>query len=386
MKIFGNYLIFDKKWVSYKTKYKKALNVLPVKSSGECWIKTQKTDFYGLQCNAVLLFEDDKLLEVKLQIEDYSFTKTCRTLDDHFNSKKKDDGRRYFTKKMHIDVMPEGVTITSRKASLYATPFNKGLKYVSNLVDKTTLTAFVTVLLIGLYMTYDTAYVFYNSSSSVSPFKVFAEKEKVNQELTEGYVAWLNFPDTSIDYPVMQGKTNSEFLNKNPYGEYSLSGSIFLDSRLSYDFSDSYCLIYGHHMSNNYMFGALDLYYDEEYFKQHSVGTLKVGDITYRLDVFALADDDANTYVIFDPEGSRDLLTYLKNTAKIYYTPINNHILGMSTCKDPGSTARTIVFATMTPIEVEEEVKELTPEEIVKQQLEKEREEMEQQQSEGVEE
>lgn len=42
-------------------------------------------------------------------------------------------------------------------------------------------------------------------------------------------VAWLTIDDTKIDYPVMQGKDNTEYLNKDPYGDYALAGSIFLD-------------------------------------------------------------------------------------------------------------------------------------------------------------
>ncbi|MBR1845920.1 MAG: class B sortase, partial [Oscillospiraceae bacterium] len=63
----------------------------------------------------------------------------------------------------------------------------------------------------------------------------------------------------------MQGETNGKYLNTDPYGEYSLSGSIFLDSRNAGDFSDSYSLVYGHHMADGMMFGALDAFFDEGY-------------------------------------------------------------------------------------------------------------------------
>ena len=36
-------------------------------------------------------------------------------------------------------------------------------------------------------------------------------------------VAWLTVDDTNIDYPVMQGEDNNEYLNKDPFGDYFFS-------------------------------------------------------------------------------------------------------------------------------------------------------------------
>ena len=90
-------------------------------------------------------------------------------------------------------------------------------------------------------------------------------------------VGWLTVDGTSIDYPVMQGGNNLTFLNRNPYGEFSLSGSIFLDSRNSPDFSDEYSIIYGHHMAYGKLFGALDAFLDETYTSSHRSRTLLIG-------------------------------------------------------------------------------------------------------------
>ena len=54
----------------------------------------------------------------------------------------------------------------------------------------------------------------------------------------DGQVAWLCIDDSYIDFPVMQGKTNFDYLNRDPYGNYQLSGSIFLDYSNSSDMSD----------------------------------------------------------------------------------------------------------------------------------------------------
>ena len=41
-------------------------------------------------------------------------------------------------------------------------------------------------------------------------------------------VGWLTVDDTHIDYPVVQGENDMEYINKDVYGEFALPGSIFL--------------------------------------------------------------------------------------------------------------------------------------------------------------
>ena len=105
----------------------------------------------------------------------------------------------------------------------------------------------------------------------------------------------------------MQGKTNAEYLNKDPYGEFSLSGSIFLDNRNDKTFSDPYSLLYGHHMEYGAMFGALDEYKDKSYFEAHRTGLLTVtnGD-EYNIRFFAACKAQATEKVIFDPPKSNN--------------------------------------------------------------------------------
>ncbi len=58
---------------------------------------------------------------------------------------------------------------------------------------------------------------------------------------------WLTIEGTHIDYPVVQGEDDMTYINKNVFGEFALTGSIFLSCLNSPDFSDPYNLIYGHH-------------------------------------------------------------------------------------------------------------------------------------------
>ena len=46
--------------------------------------------------------------------------------------------------------------------------------------------------------------------------------------INKDVAGWITIDDTHIDYPVVQGKDDMEYINKDVYGEFSLSGSIFL--------------------------------------------------------------------------------------------------------------------------------------------------------------
>ena len=226
------------------------------------------------------------------------------------------------------------------------------LRLADNILDKILALALLIVLLIGVYFVYDTAYVFYHASADrvayYRPGSDSEELESSQRPFTDDYVAWLSLDDTGIEHPVMQGQTNSEYLNKDPYGDYSLSGSIFLDSRNAKDFSDSYCLIYGHHMSDNLMFGALDRYFDESYFLSHRNGKLILNDCEYRIEIFAVLMTDAGVEALFEPSGSEAVVELAAEQSTFYLEPANNHILALSTCRDAGSSARTVVLATLT--------------------------------------
>ena len=103
------------------------------------------------------------------------------------------------------------------------------------------------------------------------------------QNINADVCAWLTIDDTGIDYPVVRGKDDMEYINKDVYGNFALSGSIFLSSANQPDFTDPYNLIYGHHMSNGAMFGDVVEFTDEAYFTAHETGTLYLPEETSRL-------------------------------------------------------------------------------------------------------
>ena len=55
---------------------------------------------------------------------------------------------------------------------------------------------------------------------------------------------WLTLDHTKIDYPVVQGTDNFEYLEKDVLGNPSVAGSIFLDAKSDRNFHDFYTVIY----------------------------------------------------------------------------------------------------------------------------------------------
>lgn len=242
----------------------------------------------------------------------------------------------------------------------------KMIRILDKIEDYFILLLCVLLLLTGVYSCYDSFCVYYGADDkSLLKFQPGSTATESDRPITHDMVAWLSIDDADIEFPIVQGKDNVEYLNKDVYGDYSLSGSIFLDSRNSYDFSDEYSLVYGHHMENQKMFGKLDKYLDENFFKKHRTGTLTVVswssddainyDIVkeYQIDIFAVMEVMATESSIFGPTEVpiSDTWAYAKSNADILDMSgidESKQLLGLSTCKYPDTNDRTVIMATLT--------------------------------------
>ncbi|MBO4604703.1 MAG: class B sortase [Clostridiales bacterium] len=220
-------------------------------------------------------------------------------------------------------------------------------KTLNTIYDDLLILALVLILLVVIYSAYDTGYIFKQAADdSYTRFR----PDRVNaagieeSPITDAMVGWVTIDGTPIDYPIMQGDDNLEYLNKDPAGNYSLSGSIFLDSRNSPDFTDPYSVIYGHHMQYGRMFGALDSFLDEGYLTEHTTGRLMVGkngETIYKLKVILAVHADAKEELVLDAADNEAVRRILLEKG---YNE-DNRILGMVTCTDAASSERTVLFA-----------------------------------------
>ena len=215
------------------------------------------------------------------------------------------------------------------------------------------------MLLYGGYSLWDTAMVYSGAflSEELLAFKPASDDPNSNPTLTElqeinpDVRAWLTVYETNIDYPVVQGETDWDYINTDIYGEFALSGSIFLDSRNSPDFSDAYNIVYGHHMDNGGMFGDVVEFVNTSYFQAHPTGRIYLPDATYDITLFACVQTDAYDSMIYNPTPSdKDvgrLLAYIQDNAvqsRDIGVKESDQIIGLSTCAEAQTNGSVVIF------------------------------------------
>jgi sortase B len=225
------------------------------------------------------------------------------------------------------------------------------------------------VLIVGLLYSgfglWDTWNVYRNAGldSDLLKYRPTVSADKQNPSLSElqainpDICAWLRIDGTNIDYPVVHSQDNNmDYINANIYGEFSLSGSIFLDYRNQRDFSDYYSLVYGHHMAGDVMFGELPYFLEDEYFEEHATGTLFLPENTYDIQWFACVETDVNDEFVYllitkedeDSTGKMEnLLNYLSQSARQYRdigVTTSDHLIALSTCSESTTGGRTVLI------------------------------------------
>lgn len=227
--------------------------------------------------------------------------------------------------------------------------YRKLWKKLNSVYDNIMMAVFAVIFLVVVYFIYDAYYVYSHASDkNILNYKPTSPGYSAEDSpITDDMVGWLTIDDTNIDYPVMQGDDNTKYINTDPYGEYALSGSIFLDCRNNSEFKDDYSIIYGHHMEYGKMFGAVDDFLDRDYIGSHRSGKLIVGKDAkkiYNLEVFACMKADAKNKIIFTPGKADNVRKEIKNKAEIYLADKNYPIIGLATCSTDASDERILVF------------------------------------------
>lgn len=81
---------------------------------------------------------------------------------------------------------------------------------------------------------------------------------------------WLSIDGMVIDYPVMQCGDDEYYLHHDFYGNDSKYGCLYVRGSADVNTPGTNFIIYGHNMKDGSMFGDLDLYKEESFFREHS--------------------------------------------------------------------------------------------------------------------
>jgi sortase B len=172
----------------------------------------------------------------------------------------------------------------------------------------------------------------------------FASLVKQNDEI----YSWIYIPDTNINYPVCQSKSDDNFyLDHDVYGNNSYAGAIYSQICNSKDYSDRVTVLYGHNMADGSMFANLHKFADADFFAEHDKMYIYTENkkLTYKI-VSAFVYDDRhimNSFDFSDDSVFGDYLDMILNPHSVSVNvrddvelSIEDKIVTLSTCLNSG--------------------------------------------------
>ncbi len=172
-------------------------------------------------------------------------------------------------------------------------------------------------------------------------------------------IGWVKIDDTNIDYPVVQTSDNEYYLSHNMEQEYDKNGTIFLDKDCDVLKPSTNFIIYGHHMKSGKMFGKLDLYEKEDYYREHpqiqfdTIYEKGIYEIMYVFRSRVYKEDEIvfKYYQFIDANSEREFDSYMEEMAamSLYDTGVTaeygDQLLTLSTCDEQERNGRFVVVA-----------------------------------------
>ena len=176
----------------------------------------------------------------------------------------------------------------------------------------------------------------------------------------QDFVGYLEAPGINMNLPVVQATDDEEYLNKNFYGKSTKYGCPFVSFLNQVEPLDYNTLIFGHHMNDRTIFGALDHYKTLAGYKLSPVISFNTLYHDYQWKVFAVfisnaVPDDDNGYVfpyyftaLSSDQRKAEYLNELKQRS-LYDTgvdvQVSDPLLTLSTCTHEFDDARLVVVA-----------------------------------------
>lgn len=176
-------------------------------------------------------------------------------------------------------------------------------------------------------------------------------------EMNSDVVGWIRFDEPSeINYPVVQGRDNEEYLKRTFEANTNKLGTLFVDVNNPGDFSGRNTFIYGHNMKNGSMFAQLLKYKDDSFYKEHPYFYIYTPDgkvRTYEIFSAGVVKDTSDSYIMdyADDAAFQTYIDYIKQQSA-YPTSTEvttaSKIVSLSTCTNVRDDERFLVHGVMT--------------------------------------
>ncbi len=187
--------------------------------------------------------------------------------------------------------------------------------------------------------------------------EICEELKEQAQELQETYtdaIGWIYIPDTSINYPIMQGNDNDFYLTHGTDGRSLKCGCIELDFRCENRLQNNFNILYGHNMKNGSMFANVCRFKDKSYYDSHPYGWVYTADSVYRLDFFSVAVTDWHDEIYNGFRSLDEWTPHLKEISRIYEEvelTEQDRLVLLSTCSYEFDNARTVLTGRLVEME-----------------------------------
>ncbi|MBQ3134243.1 MAG: class B sortase [Oscillospiraceae bacterium] len=168
-------------------------------------------------------------------------------------------------------------------------------------------------------------------------------------------LGWISIPGTQLDYPFLQGEDNQYYLNHTWQGKRNAAGSVFLECKVSSDFSDFNTIVYAHNMKNGSMFGSLRQYRTQSHYEANPYIYIIDDSGVRRYEIFAAFEAEVVGYTyrldVNTPEKKQAFLDYSARRSVIeteIVPTVEDSVITLSTCTGNGYDHRWVVQGVLT--------------------------------------
>ena len=172
------------------------------------------------------------------------------------------------------------------------------------------------------------------------------------KEKNSDTVGWINVNNTNINYPFVQTKDNSYYLNHSFDKKYNEAGWVFLDYRNNNDLNNKNTILYAHSRLDKTMFGSLSKVLKSSWYNNKDNHIIRLSTDTENTlwQIFSVYKIPEESYYITTNFNNNEEYNKFFNTIKQrsihnFNTNLdtNDKILTLSTCYS--DTERTVVHA-----------------------------------------
>ena len=239
-------------------------------------------------------------------------------------------------------------------------------KKKGNVISIIILVIAIAVFCVSAYKLFTIGKGYYDGRSEYDKIKNLAigdgdkkdeDGPKVNfdelKALNPDTVAWIRFdPEPKIiDYPVVQGKDNQEYLHKTFSANENSLGTIFLNVDNNPNFTDENSIIYGHRMKDGSMFRHLVDYEDKAFWEANPYFYIYTPDgqeLKYHIYSMGQVVDTSDTYLTeFNSQEEYQNFLNMTKEVSLYDTGVEvttgDTIVTLSTCTSASDEHRFVV-------------------------------------------